>query len=207
MLQHIQHLLPENVRVFSLDDVRLADDLLTNKRNYLDNLNFATNKAFFREEAGLHTRIVTANYWAGYNAQDVSIWCCLFDKDGKVLKTWKEQLGKTVHTVTIDSREVSKRFGLGSFTGSLFLHAVGVAGHDVVKYALDIYGDDETVLSCTHDANAWPSDYYAGLPAPKPGEKVVLWVQNSHPCAIPAKASALLISAASGWPGAGGSAG
>jgi hypothetical protein len=55
----------------------------------------------------------------------------------------------------------------------------------VVKYALDTYGDNPGVLSCTHDANAWPADYYAGLPAPAEGERVVLWVQNSHPCPIP----------------------
>ena len=42
------------------------------------------------------------------------------------------------------------------------------------------------MLSCTHDANAWPADYYAGLPAPDGGETVLLWVQNSHPCPIPA---------------------
>src|SRR5881227_3960123 len=46
-------------------------------------------------------------------------------------------------------------------------------------------------LSCTHDANAWPSDRYAGLPAPAPGERVILWVQNSHPTPIPAGAIAL----------------
>ena len=26
---------------------------------------------------------------------------------------------------------------------------------------------------------------YAGLPAPAPGEQVVLWLQNSHPVPIP----------------------
>jgi len=40
-------------------------------------------------------------------------------------------------------------------------------------------------LSCTHDANAWPSDRFAGLPAPRPDEKVVLWLQNSHAVPIP----------------------
>ena len=43
-------------------------------------------------------------------------------------------------------------------------------------------------LSCTHDANSWPADFYAGLPAPAAGETVTLWVQNSQPCAIPAGA-------------------
>ena len=62
-----------------------------------------------------------------------------------------------------------------------FIHATGIAGHDVVKYALDTYGDAEEVLSCTHDANSWPADFYAGLPAPAEDEEVVLWLQNSQP--------------------------
>ena len=75
----------------------------------------------------------------------------------------------------IDSREVRARFGLGEFAGQLFIHVAGAAGHDVVKYALDTFGDGDgrrTLLSCTHDANAWPADRYAGLPAPAPGERV-----------------------------------
>jgi hypothetical protein len=74
----------------------------------------------------------------------------------------------------------------------LFIHAVGVAGHDVVKYALDTYAaDNGPSLSCTHDANAWPSDRFAGLPAPREDERVVLWLQNSHAVPIPAGAMAL----------------
>jgi hypothetical protein len=62
----------------------------------------------------------------------------------------------------------------------------------VVKYALDTYASDNGAsLSCTHDANAWPSDRYAGLPAPRPDERVVLWVQNSHAAPIPAGTIAL----------------
>ena len=94
--------------------------------------------------------------------------------------------------MAIDSAEVRARFRLPPFCGQLFLHAIGVAGHDVIKYALDTYGHDgEPSLSCTHDANAWPSDRYAGLPAPRPGERVLLWVQNSHAAPIPAGAIAL----------------
>ena len=75
----------------------------------------------------------------------------------------------------------AKRFDLPPFTGQLFIHAIGVAGHDVVKYALDTYASDNGAsLSCTHDANAWPSDRYAGLPAPRDDERVMLWLQNSH---------------------------
>ena len=76
------------------------------------------------------------------------------------------------------------RFGLGEFTGQLFIHVIGAAGHDIVKYALDTYGDAPGMRSQTHDANSWPADLYAGLPAPEEGEEVVLWVQNSHPGAI-----------------------
>ena len=62
----------------------------------------------------------------------------------------------------------------------------------MVKYALDTYGSGaQASLSCTHDANAWPSDRYAGLPAPAPGERVVLWLQNSHAAPIPAGAVTL----------------
>ena len=59
-------------------------------------------------------------------------------------------------------------FDLPEFTGQLFVHAIGVAGHDIVKYALETYGDDNPpILSATHDADSWPSDLYAGLPAPR----------------------------------------
>ena len=62
---HINHLIPTKCTVYSLDDCRLDSDLLTNKRNYLDNRNFATNFAFFRDSAGARTRLATANYWSG----------------------------------------------------------------------------------------------------------------------------------------------
>jgi hypothetical protein len=182
----IKHLLPAHTKIFSFDDARLPEPFLTNTRNYLDVLNFATNFVFFREEGGHHTRLVTANYWSGYSTQNVSLWCCLFDKNGNVLAQWNEKLEKSVHTITLDSREIRQRLGLDAFTGSLFVHFTGIAGHDVVKYALDTYGDDDSVLSCTHDANSWPAELYAGLPAPREGEQVLLWVQNSHPCPIPA---------------------
>src|SRR3954447_14208299 len=54
--------LPNEARVVSLDAMRLPAEFLTNRRVYLDPLNFATNFAFFRDTATLHTRIVTANY-------------------------------------------------------------------------------------------------------------------------------------------------
>lgn len=185
LAQHIAHLVPKDARVFTLDAMRLDDAMLTNKHRYLDPINFATNFAFFREGGGQHTRLVTANYWSGYGATDTSIWFTLLDGDGHELACWHDRLQPGAPSIVVDSAEVKQRFSLGDFTGQLFLHVINAAGHDIVKYALDTYGDDSRELSCTHDANAWPSDLYGGLPAPDTGETVILWIQNSHPCAIP----------------------
>jgi hypothetical protein len=192
VVARIADMLPGGATLLTLDDVRLPNELLSNRSRYLDKLNFATNFAFFRDADGLHTRLVSANYWASYGATSVRLWMRLFDADGSVLATWEQALPSGPGGYTIDSRQVRERFGLGPFTGQLFIHAIGVAGHDVVKYALDTYASgNRASLSCTHDANAWPSDRFAGLPAPRPGEKVVLWLQNSHAVPIPAGTVAL----------------
>jgi hypothetical protein len=192
LLARLRGRLPQRMALVSLDDARLPDAMLTNPRRYLDPLNFATNYAFFRDAGGLSTRLVTANYWAGYGAAAVRLWLRLFAADGGVLAEWEEKLPAGAGGVIVDSAEIRARFDLPAFTGQLFMHAVGVAGHDVIKYALDTYGTGgEPSLSCTHDANAWPSDRYAGLPAPRPDERVVLWVQNSHAAPIPAGTIAL----------------
>jgi hypothetical protein len=180
LVQHIRHLLPADATVLTLDEMRLPQAWLTNPRAYLDPLNFATNFAFFRDEDGLHTRLVTANYWPGYGGKGTEVQCLLFDARGDVIAEWAE---KPAGTLVLDSREVRARFSLPEFSGQLFLHVVGAAGHDIVKYALDTWGKES--LSCTHDANSWPADFYAGLPAPREGERVTLWLQNSHPIAIP----------------------
>ncbi len=185
-LDSIRRLLPAAVPILSLDQIRLPAELLSNPGTYLDPLNFATNFAFLRDEKGRHTRIVTANYWAGYGAGRLALWLCLFDGDGRVLARWLEPVAPGQSSLVIDSRNVRERFSLGEFAGSLFLHVVGARGHDVVKYALDTFDDQGRELSCTHDANAWPADLYAGVPAPAEGERVTLWVQNSHPIAVPA---------------------
>ncbi len=183
---------PAGMQVVTLDEARLPDRMLSNPKRYLDRLNFATNYAFFRDTGpasgdGLHTRLVTANYWSGYGAGPVRLWLRLFAADGSVLAEWEQEVAPGAAGLALDSREVRARFDLPAFEGQLFLHAIGAAGHDVVKYALDTYGTGaEQSLSCTHDANAWPSDRYAGMPAPKPDQRVVLWLQNSHAAPIPA---------------------
>jgi hypothetical protein len=195
LIGQLRPYLPAGARTVSLDAMRIPEARLTNRRLYLDPLNFATNFALFRDTATLHTRLVTANYWSGYGAPAVTCWLTLFDGDGTVIAEWDETCGGAGGAIAIDSRRVRERFGLGDFAGQLFIHVVGAAGHDVVKYALDTFGEagaaPDGALSCTHDANAWPADRYAGLPAPAPGERVILWVQNSHPTPIPAGAIGL----------------
>jgi hypothetical protein len=183
---------PAGAAVLTLDEAKLPEALVTNGKRYLDPVNFATNFVFFRDDDHFGTRLTTANYWAGYGAQAVRFFQRLYDHNGAVLAEWTSAAPPKAGGFVIDSGEVRRRFGLGAFTGQLFIHAVGVAGHDVVKYALDTYATDNGAsLSCTHDANAWPSDRFAGLPAPGEGEKVVLWIQNSHAVTIPAGAMAL----------------
>jgi hypothetical protein len=192
LMTQLQPLLPLGAQPISLDAMRIPAERLTNTRAYLDPLNFATNFALFRDTATIHTRLVTANYWAGYGSKGVTCWLTLFDAAGEIVAEWSEAAAPEAGAIVIDSRAVRERFGLGEFAGQLFIHIAGAAGHDIVKYALDTFGnsaaDLDAALSCTHDANAWPSDRYAGLPAPAPGERVVLWLQNSHAAPIPAGA-------------------
>ncbi len=170
--------------ILSFDSLRLPDQMLSNHARYLDNLNFATNFAFFRDAGGHHTRLTTVNYWAGYGGKPEAIHFILFAGDGGVIAQWAAAMPAANGSIAVDSADIRKRFDLPPFTGQLFMHVVGAAGHEVVKYALDTYGDSADILSCTHDANSWPADLYAGLPAPDTEEEVVLWVQNSHPTPI-----------------------
>jgi hypothetical protein len=191
-VDRVRPLAPPAARVVTLDEVRIPADMLSVPGRYLDKLNFATNFVFFRDDGRMATRLVSANYWSNHGAGAVRLWLRLFGAEGAVLATWEETLPPGPGGFTIDSQIVRERFGLRPFTGQLLLHAIGVAGHDIVKYALDTYASDGGAsLSCTHDANAWPSDRFAGLPAPRPDETVTLWLQNSHAVPIPAGAIAL----------------
>lgn len=173
----------------SLHEARLPEAMLSQPRHYLDKLNFATNFAFFRDDERFSTRLVTANYWCDYGARDVQYWLRLYDHAGAILAEWRQPVPDGPAGIVIDSAEVRRRFGLPSFCGQLFIHVIGARGHDVVKYALDIHGKGvEPSLSVTHDANAWPSPRYATLPAPAPGETIVVWIQNSHATPIPSGA-------------------
>jgi hypothetical protein len=192
ILPRLKSLLPPGAELLTLDAAKLPEALLTNKARYLDAVNFATNFVFFRDDDHFGTRLTTANYWAGYGAKNVRFFHRLYDAFGGILAEWEDSAPAGPGGYVLDSGAVRQRFGLPAFTGQLFIHALGIAGHDVVKYALDTYATDNGAsLSCTHDANAWPSDRFAGLPAPRADEQVVLWLQNSHAVPIPAGAMAL----------------
>ncbi len=193
VLAPMRHLFPKDARTISLDAMRIPDDMLTNRGNYLDPMNFATNFALMRESGDLHTRVASANYWGLHGAENPELWLCLFGEDGTQLAEWRETLPAAGAPFSIDSAEIRHRFGLGNFTGSLFIHAIRIKGHDVVKYALDMYGEGGKALSCSHDANAWPADFYAGMPAGEEDESVTLFIQNSHPMAIPPRTVGLNI--------------
>jgi hypothetical protein len=182
--QRLQALFSPDANYLSFDRIRLPEDMQTLDRHYLSTLNFATNFAFFRDHGGQHTRLVTVNYWGNYGSTSGYIYCALFAEDGHQLCEWRDPLPAAGAPIIVDSRALRERFSLSDFTGQLFIHVIGAAGHDIVKYALDTYGDSSDSLSCTHDANSWPSNLYAGLPAPDVGEEVILWVQNSHPVEI-----------------------
>ena len=65
LAEHIAHLVPENAEVVTLDEARLDDEMISAPRRYLEPINFRNELCFFRDSGGHHTRVVTANYWAG----------------------------------------------------------------------------------------------------------------------------------------------
>lgn len=183
-ISNIRHLLPEGCTILTLDSIKIAAEYLTQSSNYLNQLNFATNFGFLRDEAGLHTRITMANYWGTYGAKAAEMCFWLFDADGKEIAQWQQSLGAPGEVLIIDSQEVRKRFNLPEFTGSLFMQAIKIVGHDIVKYVCDIYDSAGKIHSSTHDSNSWPADYYAGILAPQESETVLLWIQNCFPVPI-----------------------
>ena len=183
----VSPLLRAGVKIISFDELKLDQRFITNQRNYLDPLNFATNFALFRAGEGRHSVVRTANYWSGYGAVEPRLMMILFGAEGERLAEWEETL-KPGQSIVLDAEDVRARFSLPPFSGMLLIHAVGVAGHAEVKYVLDDVDDDWLDPALTHDSNSWPAQYYCGLPAPRENESVRLWLQNSHPGAIPAGA-------------------
>jgi hypothetical protein len=189
-LQSCQPFLADDVAIESFDALRLPARLISNRRRYLDPLNFATNFCLFRDAEGRHSELHTVEYWSNYGAKRPGLFLCLFGADGSELARWEERPAPGAG-VKLDAREIRRRFDLPEFTGSLFMHAFAIGGHDVIKYILDDRDAAGRSPVVTHDANSWPADYYAGLPAPVNGDTVTLWLQNCHPMPIPAGAISL----------------
>src|SRR5204862_341898 len=129
LIGQLQSYLPAGAEVLSLDRMRIPEERLTNRRAYLDPLNFATNFALFRDTGALHSRVVTVNYWAGYGATEIACWLTLFDGNGENIAEWCERAGKAIAALAIESREVRARFKLGDFAGPLFIHVRVADGH------------------------------------------------------------------------------
>jgi hypothetical protein len=187
----------------SLDALRLGPEWLTDPTRYLEPLNFVSDFLFFRDADGLHTAISTINYWHDRGAHDTRLWCRLFGANGAVLAEWEQKLPPGPCGIRLDSAEIRQRFRLGEFAGSLFIHVIGSAAHDTLKYAVDIYDDAGATTTATHDSNPWAADFYAGLPAPGPGQRVRLWLQNCYPTPIPAGATLIRPMGGDGFTGVG----
>ena len=184
-LRSCEPFLPSGMSVISFDSLRLPDEMLSDRRNYVSPINFATNFCLFRADGERVSVMRTVEYWTRYGAKTPALWLMLFDADGVVLAQWTQTL-RPDQSIRLHAGEIRERFALPPFTGSLFVHAIGIAGHDIMKYVLDDEDAEGLSPAVTHDSNSWPADYYAGIPAPEAGEVVRLWVQNSHPVAIPA---------------------
>ena len=93
--------------------VRLPDAMLTNRARYLDKLNFATNFVFFRDADGLSTRLVSANYWAGYGARrDPAVAAAVRCRRHACWRPGSRRCQRGPGGFSIDSRAVRERFGL-----------------------------------------------------------------------------------------------
>ena len=90
---------------------------------------------------GLHTRLATANYWSGYGAGAVTCWMTLFGGDGEILAEWCERCAPASAHRPRQPRDPRPLCASANSAGQLFLHVVGAAGHDIVKYALDTFGE------------------------------------------------------------------
>ena len=157
--------------------MRIPETRLTNPRAYLDPLNFATNFVFFASRRAAHAA-GTANYWPGYGAGAVSCWMTLFAAGGEVLAEWCEEFGRSANSDRSRQPGDPRAFPTSGIFRPDF-PACRRCGRARCRQIRPRYlGEADAgnrsrtaTLSCTHDANAWPADRYAGLPAPAPGER------------------------------------
>ena len=171
----------------SLGELHLGSEFLTNTKNYLDPLNFVVNNILWEHRGNAYSVLSTTHYWGEYGAKNTRLWLCLINSDGvMVAQGWYPLTAAAGAGWRLDSRDVAAHFGLkGDFFGTLFVHVVGTAGHDLIKYGLDFFDANPRRLTATHDANPWPASSYAGIPAPDKGQKVIVHLQSALPVAAP----------------------
>jgi hypothetical protein len=185
LIEQIRFYLPPTTEILSFDALKLPAALLTNPKTYLDPLNFVMNLGWIRHDSTVWTRITSANYWHDYGARTTQLWLQLIDPQGLVCGEGFWPLPQSGGGWSLDSRTLCATYGLEHFTGTLYMHVIGTAGHDLMKYAIDVFSADGQALSATHDSNPWPADFYAGIPAPDTGEEVIVWLQSALPYALP----------------------
>jgi hypothetical protein len=186
IIDQIRFYLPPDTEILSFDSLRLPTEFLTRPQSYLDPLNFVMNLGWLRHDTQTHTRITSANYWRDYGAGHSRLWLQLIDADGRVCGEGFWPLPETGGGWSLDSRTLCATYGLSDFTGTLYMHVIGTAGHDLMKYAIDVFSANGHALSATHDSNPWPADFYAGIPAPQTDEDdVVVWLQSALPYPLP----------------------
>jgi hypothetical protein len=185
LIEQIRFYLTPETEVLSFDALTLPPQFLTNPKTYLDPLNFVMNLGWIRHDAAVWTQITSANYWHDYGARETRLWLQLIDPSGAVRGEGFWPLPRNGGGWSLDSRELCAAFGLTTFTGTLYMHVIGTAGHDLMKYAIDVFSQDGQQLSATHDSNPWPADFYAGIPAPEAGETVTVWLQSALPYPLP----------------------
>jgi hypothetical protein len=185
VIDQIRFYLAPTTEILSFDDLRLPPQFLTNPKTYLDPLNFVMNLGWMRHDATTCTRITSANYWHDYGARGSQLWLQLIDADGTVRGEGFWPLPAHGGGWSLDSHDLCAAYGLSVFTGTVYMHIIGTAGHDLMKYAIDVFSIDGQQLSATHDSNPWPADFYAGVPAPDTGEEVIVWLQSALPYPLP----------------------
>ena len=145
----IAHLLPPGAEVVTLDEVRLP-------ARAADQPRALSRQAELRDEFRVLSRRRRAVHAAGDRrttgpamaAARSGCGCGCSMRTARCWRRGSRRFQPGPADFRIDSRAVRERFGLPPFTGQLFVHAIGAAGHDVVKYALDTYALATTARAC-----------------------------------------------------------
>ena len=179
---------PPAAEIVTLDDARIPEAMLTNPRRYLDRLNFATNYAFFREAARpVHPPRHRELLGRATARAQVRLWLRLFDAAGAVLAEWER--GRPARPRRHRDRQRRGARALRACRSS-------PASFSSTRSAPPATTSSNTRSTPTARATTRRSPARTtrtpgrrtampASPPRTPGERVVLWVQNSHAVPIP----------------------